>query len=190
MLKYSMNINIIKTIKYTILATFVITTIGCSLTDPSYTMKISADTIQKNITSSFPVSKDLSVGKITLVDPKVMLKNNSDRMVTGLGFAYKPPFFDAIKGTLNISGNINYNKDKKAFFLVNPKIDDMKFNNSSLSSMMPSSVKNSFDGIVSEVFKKYPVYTFNSKNMKNKLMQQSLKKTTIKDGKLLVTFGL
>jgi hypothetical protein len=185
-----MNINIIKTIKYTILAIFAIALVGCSLTNPSYTMKISANTIQKNITSSFPVSKDLSVGKITLVDPKVMLKNNSDRMVTGLGFSYKPPFFDSIKGNLHISGNINYNKDKKAFFLVNPKIDDMKFNNSSLASMMPSNIKNTLDSVVAEVFKKYPVYTLNSKNMKNKLMQQSLKKTTIKDGKLLVTFGL
>jgi len=183
-----MNINKTKTIKYLLIATFMLLLSGC--TKPSYTMKISANTLEKNMIGQFPIKKDLSIGKISLTNPKVSLKNTKNKMVTGLNFAYKPPFFKEQKGKLYLSGKIKYDKNKRAFYLIQPEINSMEFNNKSLASMLPSNIKNILNTIVAEIFKQYPVYKIKSDDMKAKIIKRSLKKTDIKNGNLELTFGL
>jgi len=175
-----------------ILFSFLIVSIffGCATLSPNYTMEISPLMIQNNIAKQFPVKKRYTLGILELQEPIVGLKEGSDRMQTGINFAYKPQFFSSLTGKINISGKIFYNKEKKAFYLLEPKIDKLQFNNTSIPSLISNDLKGIMGGVVNAIFKEFPVYELTSETLSSRIMQKTVKNAQVKDGKLLVTFGV
>jgi len=168
-----------------------IITIGfmaCSSTN--YTVKISQDKLQKDIAKRFPVKQNVMIGTMSLNSPIIKLAKNKNEIVTGLNFEYKPPFFSKQSGLIEVGGTINYNKENSSFYLQNPSIKDMKFNNSSLTSMVPSTLKDMMAGFLNQVFSKYPIYKIKDDSLKGKLYKKALKKIEVKNGNLELTLGL
>ncbi len=161
-----------------------------NLTNPSYTMKVSASQIQENMQKSFPIKQNVVVGSISLINPQIVLNKKTNKMQTGLTFSYKPPFFSAQSGTIDLSGGIHYNKQNKSFYMLNPSIDNMKHNNSAMAFGMPDNMKSMMSSLVNEVFKKYPVYELKSNSISEKIIQKTLKSVKIDDGNMLLKFGI
>ena len=160
----------------------------------TYTMEISPQTLQNNIAEQFPIEKELSVGKIKLLSPKIGLKEGSDRMQTAISFSYKPPFFSAQKGTIDLSGKIKYNQKSSAFFLQEPMVHEIKFNNTSLSGALLNKItavnKKVMQQIINGVFQQFPIHRLTPQTLSGKFLQKTVKKAEVKNGKLLITFGL
>ena len=164
--------------------------LGCSASNPNYTMEISPAMLQSNVAKQFPLERELTVGKLKLEEPKIGLREGSDRMETGINFSYKPPIFSAQTGKVNISGKIFFNKEKKAFYLLEPKVDKLQFNNTSIPSMVSNNVKGIMGSVINEVFKQFPIYSLTPDTISGKILQKTVKNAEVKNGKLLVTFGV
>jgi len=162
--------------------------IACSAT--SYTVKISQEKLQNNISKRFPIQQNVMMGSIALNSPIIKFPKDKNKLVTGLSFEYKPPFFPKQSGLIEVGGGIKYDKKSASFFLKNPSIESMKFNNISLGKMVPSSLKNMMSSLLSEIFAKYPIYKIQDDSLKGKLYKKALQKVEIKDSSLQLTLGL
>jgi len=176
--------------KNIIIGLLFISTIFISCSKSGYTMNISQAKLQENIQKSFPLKKDLAIGTLHLNKPILKLDEKINKIITGLDFAYKPPFFPKQSGLVSLSGAVKYDKEKAAFFLQNPQIEQIKFNNTSLGKVVPDSLKNVLRSFVNELFLKYPIYKISDDSLKGKLYKNTLKKVEVKNGNLQLTLGL
>lgn len=169
-----------------LLLSFIFT--ACSTSN--YTMNIPSSKLQKQISKNFPINQDMIIGKMNLSDPLIKLNGKTNRIITALSFGYKPPFFKQQNGTLSVSGSIFYNKDKAAFFLKNPLIEDIKFNNNSLTSNVPNSIKDTISKIVNIYFQKHEIYKLKDDSLKSRIYKRTMKSIKVKDDKIELTLGL
>ena len=160
----------------------------------TYTISISPQTLQENIEKEFPINKELSVGSIKLLKPKIGIKKGSDRVNSAIGFSYKPPFFSAQRGIIDVSGKIKYDKNKSAFYLLKPEVNELKFNDNSLSSSLLNKMtavnKKVMQQIIDGIFQQFPIYKLSPKTLSGKFLQKTVKKAEIKNGQLFITFGM
>lgn len=168
---------------------------GCVSSSPEgYTLSVSPQTLQENVAKEFPIQKDLAVGSIKLQEPKIGLKEGSDRMQTAINFTYKPPFLSAQTGTIDLSGQIKYDKKRSAFYLLKPEVDELKFNETSLTTKIFTSIKSLNKGVMQKVidgvFQQFPIYKLAPNTLSGKLLQKTVKDAKIKNGQLLITFGM
>ncbi len=166
---------------------------GCvSATKEGLTLSITPQTMQQNIAKEFPIKRELKVGKLELQDPKVGLKEGSDKVETGMTFIYKSPIplIPELKGTIDLAGNILYNRDKGSFYLQNPEVKKLSFNNQTLEKYVPNNLKMILGSIANEIFKKYPIYKLSADSLQGKFLQSTVKKAEVKNGVLEITFGM
>ncbi len=150
----------------------------------SYSVEIPVSAINAYLKKEFPVEKDLPVGKAVFKNPKADIINN--RVKIGSTIALKVPFIPEQTGKIYVSGNIAFDQQKKELFLIDPKLEDLSFNNKSLTKYLPSNLNNILSQVVTEVFKQTPIYKIDKKSIQGKF----LKDIKVEQGKLLLIFGL
>jgi len=163
---------------------------ACSFSDPTYTLKLSSNDLQKSMNKNFPIKKNIMFGIISLKNPIIKLEENSNRINTALTFSYAPPFFTAQSGYLEVSGKIHYRKKQNAFYILNPKIEEMKYKDAAMSQMVPEQMQEMMSKMISEVFLNYPIYHVKGDSMKGEIFKKTLRKAEVKDGQLQMTFGI
>ncbi len=152
----------------------------------SYTVEIPSSAINKYLQKEFPVKKDLPVGEIIVKDPQANIENNENRLKLGSTISLKVPFIPEQTGKIYISGNIAFDQQKKELYLIDPKLENLSFNNQSLTKYLPSNIKNVLSQAITDIFKQIPIYKINDKSISGKF----IKDIRIENGKLLLTFGL
>jgi len=161
---------------------------GCNLS--TYTVKIPVAKLQKSVETKFPIKRKMTIGTLSLTQPKVMLNEKTKKVMTKMAFSYKMPFFKTQTGSINVAGIPKYVASKSAFYLNNPSIEELKFNNSSIGNAVSNSTKGMLSSIVNEVFKNYPIYKLKDGSMKNKLLKNTIKSIGVKNDVLELNLGI
>ncbi len=152
----------------------------------SYSVEIPSSAINGYLKKEFPVEKKLPVGKLIVKYPKASIDDKNDRIKIGSTIALKVPFIPEQTGKIYVSGNIAFDQQKKELYLIDPKLEDLSFNNQSLTKHLPSNIKGILSDVITEIFKQTPIYKIDEKSIKGKF----LKDIKIENGKLLLVFGL
>ncbi len=154
--------------------------------DLGFTITVTPEELNSYLKKEFPVSQKLKLGEITLKDPEVASIDKNEKLNIGLSFDYKVPLLPSINGKILVAGGIKYNPKEKAIFLKNPEIKDFTVFNKRVPSLLSAESRRLMNDVISFVFGKIPVYRFDKKSIYGKF----IKDIRVKDGKLLVRFGL
>jgi hypothetical protein len=155
-----------------------------------YTIKIPTSEVNKKVEEKFPVSKELKYGTLTISNPKILSSSGDDRISMGANLKFENKILGNIKGIIYISGNIVYKNKSKEFFLVNPKIDDLKLLNNNILMALNDTLKQKIFNITSQIFKKLPIYKLDGKDFKGTIAQRMIQKIEVEKDIILVTLGL
>lgn len=161
---------------------------GCvhSINQQGLTIKVPASEITQSLKQQFPISQKFQYGKVTLKNPKALLKAGSDRVQAGTTIGFSNSLIPTQRGSLLVSGKPIFDAKSRAIYLTQPNIDKLEFNGYSLSSVIQGPLKEAILPIIHEVFRKRPIYKLN----KNSVQSMFINNIQVSNGELLVTFGL
>lgn len=160
---------------------------GCvGLSPKGLTLTIPGATVAQYIQDQFPISKDSDYGKVMITDPDLLLSNDSDKINIGSALSIKPKFLPAMNADVNVSGKLTYNASSKEFYLLDPNINSLSFNEQSFLSMLPDNFKNSIKPIIKEIFRNIPIYKLDP----NSIHAAFVNDARIENGNLEITYGL
>ena len=177
-----------KKIYMTTILIFTILFTGCikDISPQGLTISIPASTVTESLQQQFPITQSFTFGKIHLTDPQAILKQGSNRVLTGTSIGYSSSLIPMQKGSLYLSGVPYFDARSGNIFLREPKIEKLSFNQYKLSSFIQGPMQQAILPIINEIFRKTPIYRIN----KSSIQSSFLKNIYVSNGELLVTFGL
>ncbi len=161
---------------------------GCikDISPQGLTISIPASTVTSSLQRQFPITQSFTFGKVHLSDPQAILKQGSDRVVTGTSLGYSSSLIPMQKGSLYVSGIPYFDARSGNIFLKEPKIEKLSFNQYKLSSFLQGPMQEAILPLINEIFRKTPIYKVD----KSSFQGSFLKNVYVSNGELLVTFGL
>lgn len=155
---------------------------SCSKSE--YKINISEQQVNKLVSEKFPYDKNIIVARLTLENPYVDFKD--DRV--DIKIEYKGNLLEkSISGSVNVDGDIIYNKEQGKFFLSNFEIKEIKMNSENIKDK--KKVISSINKILINYFDKIPVYTLDSDDFKESLVKLFLKDIHSEEDNFIVTLG-
>jgi len=91
--------------------------ISLFLVSCAYTMAVTENQVNKNLSRSFPLEKDYSVAKVELFDPRVKLLGNDEAQVN-LRYKLSLPFMGTREGTVKAKGKVIYDPETRTIYLT------------------------------------------------------------------------
>jgi len=167
---------------------------GCVSVDPSgrgYSVAIPMAMINSTLAEKFPVSEKVSYGVVSgtleISKPNVLGKAGSDKLGVGTSFKFSNMLLPkAISGTIDLASGIRYDAGSKNLYLANPMVNEIKFQEFSLSKYLTADMRNAIGMIVAETIAKKPVYNIEKAGMGTNFV----KGLDIRNGQIFLTFGL
>ncbi len=159
---------------------------GLGVDKQGYTIAISPSMITSSIEKEFPKKREFNYGTIELSDPDLGFVKGSDKLNLGLSFSLLNPILPTQKGSIKLLSGIRFDAQSGEFFLKDLSVEKIEFNSSNLKTFLPSDLNAILGVIVSETLKQIPIYKID----KNSFTGMLVKDVKIKDGDLLVTFGI
>ena len=175
-----------KSILFLFIFSFLFT--GCihQLDKQGLTLSLSETQLSQSFENSFPLKKDFVFGSISIDSPKIAIPKDSKRIKAGIDLDFKTMFTQKIAGKFSISGEPLFDKQSKAIFLQNVKIENLKFANLKLGDAFSKTFLSSLNPMVNQIFKKYPIYKIPNESFQGSFV----KDIKIEDSKLLITYGI
>ena len=195
-----------------LLLTLLTALVGCG---DGLTIRVSESELQSTVDGYFPIdcseySKREAPVKVLLTDAKVILTPGSDRFALKIGVEVTgeapignrplpgPPRLPrpgsresevtSPAGTVTASGKLEYRSGDGAFFVLDPKIDEVNF-----EKKPPPELEKAVRQVAAQALKKYlstqAVYTLSDEDSKSKAAKWLLKSVTIRNGEMLVVLG-
>lgn len=177
-----------------ILAVVIFVVVGCFTAcvdvDPAgrgYSVAVPMGMINATLAEQFPVEEKRSLGTVSISDPNVLGEEGSDKL--GIGTAFKFSNFlipDGIGGNLKLASGVRFDSTTKNIYLSNPMVEELTFQNFSLSKYLTADMKNSLGLIIAETIAKKPIYNIE----KAGIGAGFVKGIDIRNGQVFLTFGL
>ncbi len=147
---------------------------------PDLVIELTPKNFSDFLKDKFPIEKDLTVGKLILKNPDVLSidKNNKLDIKTDLLFH---SLID-INGTVNIAGNILFDRNNKTFYLQNPEIRKLIFFNRDFTP--PPIINTGLNKLINTFFKEVPIYKLDKGYEK-----YLVKDVKVEDGKIKLVLG-
>ncbi len=174
-----------------VLLTGGIVAVLCFMRGTRYTIELTQERLQAELDRRFPIEKGEALVHVTLSEPKVMLREGSDRISFGVTATLnvrlnKEP--KPLGGQSTITTGLRYDPDQGAFFLDGPMLDDLSVRG----------VPIKYVGLASRLavqlldahFRRWPVYTLKPDQFKQALARLVLKNVVVKSGRVIVTLGI
>jgi hypothetical protein len=161
---------------------------GWKFMQQGFTIEITQQQIQTQVQSRFPVQKSYLVANVTLSDPKVVLKDNSDRVFVGATVTVNVPTQRPGTGSTMMSGKVVYDKEQGAFTLSDMKVEELKIQGVSDKSV--GQAREVVSTVGAEVLNRFPIYKLDQNDRAQKLAKGFLKSVDVAGGKLRITLGL
>jgi hypothetical protein len=156
--------------------------------DRSLTVEIAPESIQQRLDAKFPVQQPLLFGTVTFDNPKVVLREGSDRLGIELQVKLQVPLLPAANGSLSASGRPLYRADQKAFYLQGATIDRLDI--VGLPPAEAEKLRGPAEIVARAVLDSFPVYELEQRNWKEATAEHTLKSVSVRNGKLLATLSL
>lgn len=148
----------------------------------SYTKKISAKTLQKQVTAIMPITQKTDFLTVTLTNPIVELRKGSDKVAISTDISANGIGGIKGSGTMDMAGNVVYNSKEGAIYLQN--IEILKLSSSSIGDSFKGMTKTIAQQLMNTALKNTPIYRFSDTDMKAKIAKATLKSIRVKDEKL------
>lgn len=162
------------------------------------TLTFTRDEIQSKVEEKFPIKRSAAVVELELTNPGIVLEDGSDLIglkadaearlpgsgiggLIGLGG-------EGYDGTIYIEGDVDYDPDEGTFYFTHGKVKELKI--ASIPDELSQPVTKLADAAANNNLSKVPLFTLNTKDMKEKAAKFLLKKVRVKNGKLEVIVGL
>lgn len=157
-----------------------------------YVVRISESDIKQKLDEKLPLTKTyLFIIQVTLENPKVNLKNGSNRVNAGLDVVLNVTIEKNPKplgGTVDASGGIKYVSEKGEFYLTNPIIEDFEIQG--IPAKYMSNVNKALTKALAEYYSNNPVYTLRGRDAKQVAARMVLKNVTVENKEMVVTLGI
>jgi len=164
---------------------------GCVGVDPEgrgYSVAVPMAMINSTLAKQFPLKEERSLGTLSISDPNVLGQQGSNKL--GVGTAFKFTNFlipNGIGGNLQLSSGVRYDSNTKNLYLADPMVEELKFQDFSLSQYLTEDMKRSIGLIIAEVMAQKPIYNI---QQKAGMGAGFVKGIDVRDGQVFLTFGL
>lgn len=157
-----------------------------------YVVRIPESDIRQKLDEKLPLTKTyLFIIQVTLDNPRVNLKNGSNRVNAGLDIVLNVTIEKNPKplgGTVDASGGINYVPGKGEFYLTNPIIENIEIQG--IPTKYMDKVNEALTKALAEYYSKNPVYTLRATDAKQVAARTVLKNVIVENKEMVVTLGI
>jgi len=161
---------------------------GCVGVTPDgrgYNVSIPLNVINTTVGQNFPKSQKTNYGTLLIDKPNLLGKQGSDKLGVGTTFTFSNMFIpNGIRGSLNLSSGLRYNPSDRGLYLASPMIDELTFQNFSLSSYITPQIRNMIGDIIAKQIIKKPIYHINS------MGASFVQGIRVQNGNVVLTLGL
>ncbi len=160
---------------------------GCvrNIDSNGLTLKLNESQLNKK-SDKFPIKENFVFANIDIKQPKIYIKNGSNKLNAKMDLNLSAIFIPTSKGTFEISGEPYFNKEKSAIFLRDINIEDLEFTDLNLNKRFANTLLSNMKPVVDTIFEQMPIYEID----KNSFKGSFVKDIKIENSELLVTFGL
>lgn len=177
-----------------VLAVIAIIIVGCFTAcvgvDPDgrgYTIAVPMGMINSTLAEQFPVEEKRSLGTVSISDPNVLGQAGSDKLGIGTAFKFTSFLIPAgIGGNLQLASGVRFDPSTKNLYLDSPMVQELTFQNFSLSKYLTEDMKQSLGLIIAETIAKKPIYNIEKAGVGSSFV----KGIDVRDGQVFLTFGL
>jgi len=163
---------------------------GCVGVDPDgrgYSVAIPMGMINSTLANQFPVKEKRSLGTVEISDPNVLGQEGSDKLAIGTTFRFSNMLIsDGIGGSLKLASGVRFDPKTQNLYLANPMVEELKFQNFSLSKYLTTDMRNALGVIIAETISKKPIYNIK----KSGIGSGFVRGIDVRNGQIYVTFGL
>jgi hypothetical protein len=159
------------------------------LSTQTYEIMIPQSAIQSELDKKFPIEKSaMFVINFRIENPKVILREGSDRIRLTADINISSPIQDDAKGKAEISGKVRFDKNTGQFFFSEAKIDKIDVEGSS------GDIIQKFDSMASDAMGEFlenqPLYTLDTNDFRQAFFKATLKQIVIRDQNVVLRMGL
>ncbi|MDR2113551.1 MAG: DUF1439 domain-containing protein [Candidatus Accumulibacter sp.] len=154
-----------------------------------YVFRTPQSQLQAKMNEVLPITKSYLVLGVTLENPRIALKEGSDRINAGLDVVLNIKVDGvSLGGSIDISGGVRYDNEHGAFHLASSVIE--KFNVTGIPRQYTELARTALSKILTEYYSRYPVYTLNASDIKQAAIRMTLKSVVVENAELVVVLGL
>ena len=167
---------------------FVLGLSGCVGVAPGgqgYNITVPMNVINSTVGQNFPQSQKTNYGTLMIDKPNILGQQGSNKLGVGTSFTFSNMFVpNGIKGAVSLSSGVRYNARDRGLYLASPMIDDIKFQNFTLSQYMTPQIRNLIGDIIAQRLTNKPIYHMNN------MGASFVKDIRVENGNVVVNVGL
>ena len=160
-------------------------------TQRDFTFRFSETEIQRQLSERLPFTKRyLFIFDVTIDEPRVDLVDGSERVTAGADVMLNIRIGESdipLTGAVDVSGEVDYQAEGGAFYLVNPVIENLSIDG--LPDSYAEKSSEVVEAAMSEFYRNRPIYRLEGSNAKN-AGRMLLKGVAVENEELVVTLGL
>jgi hypothetical protein len=164
---------------------------ACVGVDPQgrgYSVAVPMGMINSTLAKQFPVKERRTLGTVEISDPTILGKQGSDKLNIGTSFNFTNMLIPkGIGGSLKLASGVRFDPKTQNLYLANPMVEELKFQDFSLSKYLTSDMKHTLGMIISETIAKKPIYNIQKAGMIGSSLVRGI---DVRDGQVYLTFGL
>jgi len=158
----------------------------------TYDIQVTEQQIAKQLEKRFPITKTyLLVFDLTLRNPKVVLKENSDNVTIQLEALVNITGQDQAKllgGDVTVTSRVDFDKKTGELYLTESVVDSLHLGG--IPDQQYTKTKQVLGLALKEYLDNFPVYTLKARDVKTAFAKLFVKNVTVKQGVLVVTLGV
>jgi hypothetical protein len=152
------------------------------------TLTMGRDEIQRRLEAKFPVEQQVFVSTVTLEQPRVILREGSDRIGIDLRIRVRAPLLPEYGGQVAVTGKLVYRREETAFFLREPVLEDLVIDG--LRAEHAELVRKPAETAASAALETIPVYRLEGRDLEEVGARSLLETVVVRDGKLCATLAI
>lgn len=177
-----------RAVVYRLAVMFVLTVCLAGCSKQELTVTLTQEDLQQRLESHFPIERSALLTTVSLSNPRVLLRDGSDRISLTLNSEIKVPLLTALHGTATASGVPRYDPSAKAFFLDQVTVDALQV--PGLTPEHEPAARVALSKVAAEVLATKPVYELRDRNLKEAGAAFVLLRVRIQNAALEAHLGL
>jgi len=159
--------------------------VGVTPNGMGYNVAVPLSMINSTVKQSFPQEKQTNYGTLLIDKPNILAKAGTDKLGVGTSFTFSNTLIpNGLKGGVSFSSGVRYNPKDKGLYLTSPMVDELTFQNFSLSKYLTPQMRNIIGDVIAKQLISKPIYKMNN------MGASFVKGVSVQNGELIVNLGL
>ena len=164
---------------------------ACVEIDPQgrgYSVAVPLSIVNATLARQFPAKVQRSFGTVEIRDPNILGQQDGNRLNLGTAFNFTNMLIpNGIGGAAKFASGVRFDPATKNLYLSNLMVEELKFNNFSLSHYLTPDMRQSLAMVIAQTIEKKPIYNIQKAGM---IGSSFVRGIDIRNGQLYITFGL